>query len=30
VGGVRIEDVVIVGERGGLVLTESSREMTRR
>jgi Xaa-Pro aminopeptidase len=30
VGGVRIEDAVLVGERGGMVLTESSREMTRR
>ena len=30
VGGVRIEDAVLVGERGGLVLTESSREMTLR
>jgi Xaa-Pro aminopeptidase len=30
VGGVRIEDVVLVGEQSGQVVTESSREMTRR
>ncbi len=30
VGGVRIEDAVLVGERGGMLLTDSSREFVRR